>query len=217
MYDNETKNKLQHIVSGNAIPGQTDNCTAARNYLCQGFSTSTTVKTDFENRAKIKEEQSELLIVFAKQNNFWLNELPTNNTYFAKGGEATIYLDYSGKNVIKVNEGIYYNTWLDFLNSIIIHNILFKYTGYTLVGFILIENALHAVLQQPFVLSNTSTNLVNVKTYLEFNGFNNTRRNDYYNKALSLILEDIHDENVLTQNGVLFFIDTVFYINIEVL
>jgi len=29
---------------------------------------------------------------------------------------------------------------------------------------------------------------------------------------LGLIIEDLHDENVLTQNGVLYFIDTVFYI-----
>ena len=31
--------------------------------------------------------------------------------------------------------------------------------------------------------------------------------------VLGLILEDIHDENVLVNNDVLFFIDTVFYIN----
>jgi hypothetical protein len=45
------------------------------------------------------------------------------------------------------------------------------------------------------------------------NGFDNTRNNDYYNPELRLILEDLHDENVLTQDGVLYFIDTVFYIN----
>lgn len=44
------------------------------------------------------------------------------------------------------------------------------------------------------------------------NGFNNVKNNDYYNPILKIILEDLHDENVLTQNGILFFIDTVFYI-----
>jgi hypothetical protein len=34
-----------------------------------------------------------------------------------------------------------------------------------------------------------------------------------YNEELNLILEDLHDENVLTQDGMLYFIDTVFYIN----
>ena len=44
------------------------------------------------------------------------------------------------------------------------------------------------------------------------NGFINTRNNDYHNPDLCIILEDLHDENVLTENGVLQFIDTVFYI-----
>jgi len=44
------------------------------------------------------------------------------------------------------------------------------------------------------------------------NGFKNTRNNDYYNPNLGIILEDLHDENVLTENGILQFIDTVFYL-----
>lgn len=35
--------------------------------------------------------------------------------------------------------------------------------------------------------------------------------NNYYNKELGLILEDIHDENVIVKSNTLFFIDTVFY------
>jgi Serine/Threonine/Tyrosine Kinase found in polyvalent proteins len=110
MYDNETRRKLQNIVSGISIEGQADNCTAARNYLCTSFSTSTTVKTDFESRAKIKEEQSKLLKEFAKENNFLLTDIPTSNPFFAQGGEAKVFLANDGKNVIKVNTGIYYNT-----------------------------------------------------------------------------------------------------------
>ena len=46
---------------------------------------------------------------------------------------------------------------------------------------------------------------------LEYNGFENTRRHDYEHKQLCLILEDMHDENVLVNSETLFFIDTVFY------
>ncbi len=42
--------------------------------------------------------------------------------------------------------------------------------------------------------------------------FLNNKNNDYKNKELGIILEDLHDENVLTNNNVLYFIDTVFYI-----
>lgn len=51
-----------------------------------------------------------------------------------------------------------------------------------------------------------------MKLFLNHNGFKNTRNNDYINPELGLISEDLHDENVLTQNGVLYFIDTVFYL-----
>ena len=44
------------------------------------------------------------------------------------------------------------------------------------------------------------------------NGFIHTRNNDYHHPELGIILEDLHDENVLTEDGVLQFIDTVFYI-----
>ena len=54
--------------------------------------------------------------------------------------------------------------------------------------------------------------LEEVKTFMKLNGFINIRNNDYHNPELGIILEDLHDENVLTRNGSLFFIDTVFYI-----
>lgn len=44
------------------------------------------------------------------------------------------------------------------------------------------------------------------------NGFENNRNNDYRNNELGIILEDLHDENVLTKNDVLYFIDTVFFL-----
>ena len=51
-----------------------------------------------------------------------------------------------------------------------------------------------------------------IKTFLIANGFENIRNNDYLNKNIGIILEDLHDENVLTQNNILYFIDTVFYL-----
>ncbi|WP_461791824.1 putative polyvalent protein kinase domain-containing protein [Pedobacter sp.] len=54
-----------------------------------------------------------------------------------------------------------------------------------------------------------------VKEFLEQNGFSNSRNNDYINWEIGIILEDLHDENVLTNNGILFFIDTVFYLTEE--
>jgi hypothetical protein len=57
-----------------------------------------------------------------------------------------------------------------------------------------------------------TTDLSNVKNFLNENGFENNRNNDYINPVLGIILEYLHDENVLTRNDILYFIDTVFYL-----
>lgn len=51
---------------------------------------------------------------------------------------------------------------------------------------------------------------------MENNCFINIRNHDYYNPYLGVILEDLHDENVLEQNDILYFIDTVFFIKPEI-
>ncbi len=53
--------------------------------------------------------------------------------------------------------------------------------------------------------------LADIKKFLVFNGFGNSRRNDYVHEELDLILEDMHDENIIVNSETLFFIDTVFY------
>jgi hypothetical protein len=83
------------------------------------------------------------------------------------------------------------------------------------MGFHTENDNLFAVVEQPFVEVTSTTILEHIKEFLLKNGFSNTRNNDYYNQELGLILEDLHDENVLTKDGLLYFIDTVFYLTDE--
>jgi len=209
--DDDTRKKLENIVKGIVLEREEDNCTAARNLLCASFRTSTTVKKDFEGQSRIKKEQAEFLRHHSLQNNWWVNALPGENSFLTRGGEAKIYYAPDRRSVIKVNDAVYYATWLEFFNSIVIHNLLFEDTAYSFLGFIEIDNSLLAVLKQPFIASDAPVNLKDVKELLAFNGFTNTKRNDYFNKDLGLILEDMHDENVIVNSNTLFFIDTVFY------
>ncbi|SEA14015.1 hypothetical protein SAMN05192529_1093 [Arachidicoccus rhizosphaerae] len=66
--------------------------------------------------------------------------------------------------------------------------------------------------KQNYVKSDGEADLEDIKEVLNFNGFMNIKRNDYFNQDFDLLLEDMHDENVITIDGKLFFIDTVFYI-----
>lgn len=69
---------------------------------------------------------------------------------------------------------------------------------------------MYAVLQQPYIESDAAVDIEGIKKHLEFNGFENHIRHDYRHAELGLLLEDMHDENVLVNSDVLFFIDTVF-------
>ncbi len=69
-----------------------------------------------------------------------------------------------------------------------------------------------AVVEQPHIVKTEDIDLEDVKKFLAQNGFENTRRNDYYNNDLGVILEDLHDENVISSGQIPFFIYTVFYL-----
>ncbi len=84
-----------------------------------------------------------------------------------------------------------------------------------MLGFSKIEETIYAVVKQPFVTISDITDINEVKKFMANNGFKNTKNNDYYNPNLGVIIEDLHDENVLTKNDTLYFIDTVFYLTKE--
>ena len=109
-------------------------------------------------------------------------------------------------------DAIYYLSWIDYFNNLLLHNYFFEDTAYDLVGFTKINQQLFAVVEQKFVEITDKTDLTNVREFMIANGFDCIRNNDYINKELGIILEDLHDENVLTKDGLLYFIDTVFYL-----
>ena len=91
------------------------------------------------------------------------------------------------------------------------HNFFFNDTAYDLIGFIKENDILYAVVQQSYVEMTHSTELNEVKYFLASNGFTSSKNNDYFKPELGIILEDLHDENVLTRNNILYFIDTVLF------
>ena len=158
-----------------------------------------------------KEDEIKFLIDFANQNQLWYLSID-ENTYIGEGAEQKVYLSNDGKNVIKINDGIFYSSWQDYFISLLIHNFLFLKTQYTLLGFFQKDNIFYSLVQQPFIQSTEPTDLEQVKLFLESNGFTHKKNNDYFNNELGIILEDLHDENVLTNEGIFFFIDSAIYL-----
>ena len=201
------KYELQRIISGESQVRNGAVIQATADYLKRSQRTSELAK-----ESKLyKKQETEVLKDYITKNNLWVSDVAIEN-YVSEGAEQKVYLK-DGKTVIKLNDAIFYNSWEDYLNNLLLHNYFFPDTAYELLGFYTNqEDSIFAVIIQPFVRATAKTDLEGVKKFMYANGFINTKNNDYYNPDLGIILEDLHDENVLTENGVLQFIDTVFFI-----
>lgn len=200
------KDELQNIISGKSQVRHGNSIQTISRYIRKSKSTSGT----FESVKQIKSEEATLIKQFCDKNGFWITEINIKD-FISSGAEQKVYLQNKHK-VIKLNDSIYYESWEDYFNNLLLNNYYFPDTSYQLIGFFEQNKIVYAVVEQQFVESDSDTELGNVKVFLTSNGFANTRNNDYFNTELGIILEDLHDENVLTFKGNLFFIDTVFYL-----
>ncbi|MBP6432233.1 MAG: hypothetical protein KA319_10725 [Ferruginibacter sp.] len=202
------KNELQHLISGIGKYAEADIIQTITHHLRKCKKTSGVPKAEIYN---IKEQEAESLIEFANKNNLYFTTLPSSD-YLTEGAEQKVYLLKDGQYVIKTNDSIFYENWTDYFHSLLLHNFFFPATKYKLLGFYIHDKVLYSIVKQPFVKVTEPTNIDEVKRVMLSNGFQLKKNNDYYHSDLGLIIEDLHDENVITNHGVLFFIDTVFYI-----
>jgi len=204
---NHLKNELHNILSGKSEVRFGAIIQAIASYLSDGSQTS----ANAQNQQHHDEQETEKLEFFISKQNLWINNIDLSQ-YVSEGAEQKVYLKDS-EHVLKLNDAIYYNSWKDYLHNLLLHNYFFSDTAYELIGFTKDNEVLYAVVKQNYVSITSATNLEEVRSFLTANGFENNRNNDYVNSKLGIILEDLHDENVLTRNEVLYFIDTVFYLN----
>ncbi len=200
------KDEIQHILSGKSQVKHHHLIQATCSYLKGSQRTSSMAKDQQQH----KEEETKSLIQFVEENKLWVENIKFE-LFVSQGAEQKVYLK-DGSTVIKLNDAIYYASWVDYFHNLLLNNLFFPDTAYELLGFYKEKDVLYAVVEQPFVKANEKTDLNLVKEFLLNNGFRNKKNHDYVNDSLGIILEDLHDENVLTQDGMLYFIDTVFYI-----
>ena len=205
---NSIKYELQHIISGNGEKGNGSNIQATANFLrgCKEAS------RNIEETEYTKEQEATCLKDFINRNNYWYKDDIAEEKKIGEGAEQKVYLSSDNRTVLKLNDSIYYEFWIDYLHNLLLHNYFFPNTCYQLLGFKEKEGILYAVVKQPFIRVTEPTNIELVKQFLTANGFEIKKNNDYINKSFGIILEDLHDENVLINQKLLFFIDTVFYL-----
>lgn len=157
------------------------------------------------------------LILFAKKEGLWVNEIDFNNAYenrkIGEGAEQKVYLSENGKTVIKLNTGSFHGTWLDYFNRLIYHSFLFPSAKYDTIGFTASHEMFAVITEQFFFVLDKGAPREKVENYLNQHGFVRTKNDDYYNSELGIILEDLHDENVfMDEQENLLFVDPVIYL-----
>ena len=190
------KTEIWNIISGES---------AVTNGIIQAAATYAGGKTVAD-----KKSERQRLEDYISGNDLWVN-LEQIGPYLTEGLEQKVYR-CNANSVIKLNTSVYYSSWQSYLHSLLLNNYFFPETAYELIGFIRRNDELNAVVKQPFVKATEATDLELVKQFMAANGFVHTKNNDYRNDELGIKLEDLHEENVLTNEGILQFIDTVFYL-----
>ncbi|KQS93058.1 hypothetical protein [Chryseobacterium sp. Leaf394] len=203
---NALKDELHNILSGKSKVSYGATIQTIAGYLDDGEKAG----ADTEIEKHFKRKETERLENYIDNHNLWVRDIDFSQ-YVSEGAEQKVYLR-DNESVVKLNDGIYYKSWKEYFHNLILHNFFFPDTAYELLGFAKDEEVLFAVVQQKYVSITSVTDLSKVKEFLLENGFENNRNNDYINREIGVILEDLHDENVLTQDDMLYFIDTVFYL-----
>ncbi|AMR31268.1 hypothetical protein A0256_07425 [Mucilaginibacter sp. PAMC 26640] len=203
----KTKDELQNIIFGDGPVGEDSQLKKAQTFLRRYAQTSVSSETS----KQFKYQEAAALLAFAEKEGLYYTLPVITANFLGEGAEQKVYR-YDDATVLKTNQRIFYETWLDYFNSLLIHNYFFKTTAYHFIGFQIIDDVLQAIVQQEFIISDEVVNQEQLKNFLIYNGFKHTRNNDYSHPEIGLILEDLHDENVLSYHGILYFIDTVFYL-----
>jgi hypothetical protein len=199
------KYELQNIISRIGHHTEKNLIEAAAYFIRESQKTS----GNTENEQLSKEQEAKKLISWINKNQLWFTE-HDEDRFIANGAEQRVFLHTDERFVYKLNDSIFYANWLDYFYSLLVHNFFFPSTSYELIGFYQKDELLFAVVKQLFIEITESTNTDNIKLFLNENGFHLKKNNDYYNPAIGIILEDLHEENVLTKTEYYFLLIQYF-------
>ena len=146
------RDDIQHILSGKSQVKHHHLIQTTCSYLKGSQGASSMAKDQQQH----KEEETKSLIQFAEKNHLWVDI--DIDLYVSQGAEQKVYLK-NGLTVLKLNDAIYYASWVDYFHNLLLNNLFFPDTAFQLLGFYKDSSILYAVVEQPFVKELTSTDL----------------------------------------------------------
>lgn len=153
-----TKYELQHILQGKAEVSYGEPIQTIACYLRESTRTSSMAQRKEPN----KTEETKKLINYINTHQLWNCDINFYN-FISQGAEQRVYIQ-NGKKVLKLNDSIYYATWLDYFYNLLLNNYFFPDTAYNLIGFYKSdEDVLYALVEQNYVTATQTTDLSQVR------------------------------------------------------
>ena len=180
-----------------------------------GQTEPTTADERWEIHQIIRPWEKEALLQWAVISDEILDEHEFTQNWLAygevEGGEHQIYQNEG--YFLKRNNLLYHTNWLEYFHRIVLHNWLFPETSIHFEGLMLVDDELQPVITQKAFLATRGANRNEVEAEMERRGFYRRKADNYYNPDLGVLVEDLHDENVLVSpKGSLLIFDPVIYL-----
>ncbi|MBL7712737.1 MAG: hypothetical protein JNL13_09745 [Chitinophagaceae bacterium] len=115
------KHELQNIIYSNEPFGPTGQLKKVQNFLRRYAEAGQRL----EKQQHFKSEEAAVLIVFADAENLFYQKEISETDFIASGAEQRVFR-YDDFHVIKTNDSIFYAFWIDYFNSLLIHNYFFR-------------------------------------------------------------------------------------------
>lgn len=128
-----------------------------------------------------------------------------------EGGEHQVY--QAGGLFYKRNNMAYHSGYLEYFHRLILHNYLFFETSVRFEGLMWYEGSLQPVVSQKALLGTRGATRTEVEVEMNRRGFTRHTADNYYSPRFGVLVEDLHDENVLVDtDGDLLIFDPVIYL-----
>lgn len=128
-----------------------------------------------------------------------------------EGGEHQVY--QAGGWFYKRNNMAYHSGYLEYLHRVVLHNYLFAETAICFEGLMWYDDLLQPVISQKALAGVRGATRDEVEHEMLLRGFVRRFADNYYNPTLNVLVEDLHDENVLVDaDGDLLIFDPVIHI-----
>ena len=120
----QTKHELQNLISGKSSASHDAFIQAIAHHLGGSKEASPMAEKKHQNKTKEKEK----LIDYANKHDLWVTKIEEDN-FISSGAEQKVYIN-GEREVLKINDGIYFASWQDYFHNLLLHNYFFSDTAY---------------------------------------------------------------------------------------